>query len=622
MKLSTRLWFAAWVPFLMAVLIAAALAVGHRASRQAQADGEAIRRIVIGVNELNVLAHSWLLTHHERDRIQFMAEQRAVMLLVDALRRGGDEEGLLDAIRHNGDRMKEAFLRLVANQERLPSADDSPLHLAAEIQMTGQMRIRAHEMTSDAQRMHGLINARIREIQRRITSLILALLGVTTLTVTVVLATMMRRISQALDTLRRGTEMVAAGRLDHRVGTTAADELGDLSRAFDAMTGRLREVTVSKEVLQLEIKERQRIEQEVLAAHERARWLARFPDENPSPVLRVSAAGEILYRNAAAAGAPGWAGEVGEALPAPLRGLLRCTIAAEAAGQEDVELGGRSYSVAAAPFLAEGYVNLYGVDITQRRVAEKELVRLNEELEWRVGQRTEEARRLAEQLRGLAVEVCRTEQRERLRLSCILHDHVQQLLVAARMHLELVRLGGTAEAVASATQRVDAILKDVLEATRTLAVDLSPPALRERGLIGGLNWLAARMAEIHRFQVSLALDPGAVPVSEETQLMLFECVRELLLNARKHSGCDRATVTLSRGSDDRVDIVVGDEGRGFSPRVIDTAPPGQSTFGLFSIQQRLYHLGGTMEIESVPGKGTRIRISVPFEPAIPPVTDR
>ena len=105
-------------------------------------------------------------------------------------------------------------------------------------------------------------------------------------------------------------------------------------------------------------------------ARERTDWLARFPEENPAPVMRVSLEGRVIYRNPAATQLPGWACEVDQPLSELLLALLRKAIAEARQIEQDAELMGRWYSVSVAPFPAEGYANIYGIDITIRKEAE------------------------------------------------------------------------------------------------------------------------------------------------------------------------------------------------------------------------------------------------------------
>ncbi len=122
-----------------------------------------------------------------------------------------------------------------------------------------------------------------------------------------------------------------------------------------------------------DITERKRAEVALRVASDRAEWLGRFPEENPSPVMRVSGDGSVLYRNPAAAELPGWTCEIGNPAPDALLPLIRQAIAENRPTQRDVDLDRRSYSVVLTPFGVEGYTNIYGHDITVRKLAEDSL---------------------------------------------------------------------------------------------------------------------------------------------------------------------------------------------------------------------------------------------------------
>ena len=253
-------------------------------------------------------------------------------------------------------------------------------------------------------------------------------------------------------------------------------------------------------------------------------------------------------------------------------------------------------------------------DDTARVEAEDAVRELNATLERRVIERTGEVQHLADQLRALASELTQTEQRERKRLASILHDHIQQLLVAAQMQLGMIKRADV-RLIPSVVQGTESIITEAIAASRSLAVELSPPILHQAGLVAGLSWLAARMQEKHGFTVRVRSDRSAEPPDENLRILLFESVRELLLNAVKHSGERQADIVMMQTPNRWTKIVVEDNGIGFNPTVIESRR-ATGGFGLFSIQQRLAHVGGRLEIESEPGNGARLILLAPLPQAV------
>jgi PAS domain S-box-containing protein len=248
-------------------------------------------------------------------------------------------------------------------------------------------------------------------------------------------------------------------------------------------------------------------------------------------------------------------------------------------------------------------------DVTERKRQEMEIRRAKDELEQRVRERTGELAVRADQLRALTGELILAEQRERKRLAQILHDHIQQLLVAAKMRAVILGAQGN-DSVKEAAGQVSELIDESIAASRSLTAELSPYVLHEFGLNACLEWLARQMAEKQSLHVNLEMDEIG-PLPEAIKLLLFESVRELLFNAVKHSNSSSATVHL-KAAEDLLFLVVSDQGVGFDPQMLP--PPGESGrgFGLFSVSERLKLIGGQMEIESTPGKGSRFVLSVPI----------
>ena len=267
-------------------------------------------------------------------------------------------------------------------------------------------------------------------------------------------------------------------------------------------------------------------------------------------------------------------------------------------------------------------------DIKERKWAEQILMdtqerleRWNQELEQAIHEKTAELQQSQARLRSLASQLTLTEQRERKRFATELHDHLQQMLVVGKLAVgqgqRRVRGMPECEAV---FKKVDEILSEALIYSRTLVAELSPPVLREHGLAASLQWLATSLKHKHGLIVMVRVPEDApIILSENLNLLIFQSVRELLINSAKHAGTGEATVTLE-DPQGHLSITVSDRGQGFdlaaaaaAAAAAGTAGGGiSSQFGLFSIQERMRALGGTFDIQSAPGQGTIARLTLPF----------
>jgi CheY-like chemotaxis protein/anti-sigma regulatory factor (Ser/Thr protein kinase) len=192
----------------------------------------------------------------------------------------------------------------------------------------------------------------------------------------------------------------------------------------------------------------------------------------------------------------------------------------------------------------------------------------------------------------------------------VLHDHLQQLLLAAKLKVAVIRNDGPGQ-LETALDELQELLDTSLDASRTLTAQLSPPILHERGLIAALSWLARWMRDKHNLTVELQLAADAEPADETTRILLFEIARELLLNVVKYAEVETARLTLTRLGRDRVEICVEDEGLGFDLIELDANDRSSGGFGLASVRRRLEFIGGSLSVESVPGDGTCVRVRAP-----------
>ena len=219
----------------------------------------------------------------------------------------------------------------------------------------------------------------------------------------------------------------------------------------------------------------------------------------------------------------------------------------------------------------------------------------------------------ARQLQRLAMELSQTEERERRRLAGVLHDDLQQLLVGAKIHLDLAtgRLGSD-ERVDGLLQQVASLLDESVTKSRNLSHELSPPTLGQGGLVSALNWLKRQMRSQQALEVELEAEPDCEPSSEAIRIFLYNAAREMLLNVAKHAQVREASVRLRRVGA-QIELIVSDAGKGFDPEQLEL-PHETAGMGLFSIRERSALIGGKMTAHSAPGWGSRFVLTVPDNP--------
>lgn len=204
------------------------------------------------------------------------------------------------------------------------------------------------------------------------------------------------------------------------------------------------------------------------------------------------------------------------------------------------------------------------------------------------------------------------EARERRALAHDLHDVVSQSLSLARVKLAALRdAAGGSEPVAR-LREIESLVADAEIATRTLIFRLSPPTLHDVGLAAAAQWLAEDLQRRFGLHVVVSDDELPKPLGAEEREALFRSLRELLINVARHAQTDKASVSLIR-EDEFLTVTVEDRGIGFDRE-------GSRGFGLVSVRERVEGLGGRLEIESEPHRGTRVRMIAPLSTQGP--TDR
>jgi PAS domain S-box-containing protein len=326
--------------------------------------------------------------------------------------------------------------------------------------------------------------------------------------------------------------------------------------------------------------------------------------------IYVQQEGVIVFINQSGAGLLGAAG------PSAVvgRGSADCLEAGsrESVGNrlQEVETGGTTLSpfpiryrrpdgsaveaeVTAAPFLFRGRnaALVIARDITERKDLEKKVRNYEKELYAVAAEMT-------------AMEA-RIEERERYQIAADLHDFVGQNLVLVQF-----KLGALARNLASPDdlrriEELREVIAQTIQYTRSLTVELSPPDIAEIGLSAAVAAMAEVFSRAYGVRIAVSDEAGRQHLDRESRYLLYRNIRELLVNMVKHARATEATVSLSRRGG-MLRISVADNGRGFEPEESGSGKPG---FGLFAIRERMERIGGTCDINSVPGAGTTVTLT-------------
>jgi signal transduction histidine kinase len=275
-----------------------------------------------------------------------------------------------------------------------------------------------------------------------------------------------------------------------------------------------------------------------------------------------------------------------------------------------IQLGTAIERVRAQQALRESHRDL------ERKVAERtaELVRANEQLQREIGERRrteQDLLRHQDRLRSLTSELLLTEERERRRIATELHDRIGQTLAVSRIKLGALRQAAGPGDLARKVDEIRTFIEQTIQDTSTLTFELSPPALYELGLEAALEGLVEQIREQHGLEIEFRDNGRPKPLDDSCRVVAYMAARELLFNIVKHAGATKAQIAIGRDNDTlRIDIQ--DDGAGFEPSERSYQGMGSGGFGFFSIRERLRPLSGRLEVESAPGRGTRIRLVLPL----------
>jgi PAS domain S-box-containing protein len=239
-------------------------------------------------------------------------------------------------------------------------------------------------------------------------------------------------------------------------------------------------------------------------------------------------------------------------------------------------------------------IGAVGIDITRRRRAEEAL--------WESEQR----------LRFLTSQLLTAQERERKRISMELHDELGQSLAVLKLQIRAIERGldeGQQDLKVECRELLE-YLDAVIDNVRRLSRDLSPAILEDLGLQSALKYLINGVSKHYTVSHSFEVEDLDQLFTSDAQIIIYRIFQECLTNISKHADASQVSITI-RKKDDLVSIVLEDNGTGFDPRQTSARRVAGRGLGLAALNERARMLGGTLDIRSQPGTGTKVTCVIP-----------
>ena len=235
------------------------------------------------------------------------------------------------------------------------------------------------------------------------------------------------------------------------------------------------------------------------------------------------------------------------------------------------------------------------MDITERKQAEEELKEKSKELTY------------------LSRQIIKVQEEERKRISLELHDEVGQALAAVGVNIETLKssIPTSLEPLRKKLTETISLVNEITESVRRISHDLRPVMLDDLGLVPALRWYTNRFSKIAKIDVELQTNMAVERLSSESKILLYRAVQEALTNVLKHSKANKVKIQL-KPNDKFVELRIEDNGVGFEVKRVLNTEKKNGGLGLLGMRERVKLVGGTLNIMSSPGKGTKLLVRVPY----------
>lgn len=243
---------------------------------------------------------------------------------------------------------------------------------------------------------------------------------------------------------------------------------------------------------------------------------------------------------------------------------------------------------------------LMGADITKRKEAEQNMNRKNRaEIEKKINQQ-----------KFRSVLILEGQEEERKRIAMDIHDGIGQMLTSLKFQIESIDLKEGAQAKQKIGE-IEQLIKEVIKEVRRVTFNLKPTVLGDYGLQAALNVFIQEIGKLTDIRLVYRTAGEIERLPQKTEDNIFRIIQEAINNAIKYSGAEVITVDLKKTGNDLL-ITVRDEGRGFDTKLVEARNMNiESGRGFFNMYERTEYINGNLTIDSAPGKGTTVVLTVP-----------
>ncbi|UCF43443.1 MAG: MEDS domain-containing protein [Planctomycetota bacterium] len=352
-----------------------------------------------------------------------------------------------------------------------------------------------------------------------------------------------------------------------------------------------------------------------VADEEKMRNLAKFPSENPYPVIRIAKDGIVLYGNSASGEVlKEWDCEISGRVPEHWQQYVLRILNSGSSEELEVTCGDKVFSLTVAPVVDAGYVNIYGVDITKRKQTEEDLRKYRQHLEELVQKRTAELtdanKQLLQEIEGrkrLEQEILGIGEREQRRIGQELHDSIGQQFTGIAFMTKVLtqKLSGKLPEEAADAAEIGDLVNQAMEQARGLAKGLHPVDLDAESLASVLQELAATTEKLFAIRCTFKCDDSIAIDDTVVAVHLYRIAQEAVNNAIKHGQAKNIGIELTCDSDKSV-LMVKSDGLDFPGMQVKS-----KGMGLQIMDHRAEMIGGSLDIRKAVEGGTIMTCEFP-----------